>query len=96
MLNIEEILKMSKEMGINISNDTSRKHYILNEKGKKIEFTTDMIMEKKEERTINKIKVKVFNNKKPRGYSNSYNLSNYIEAYGQRQVSLNNSMVNAA
>lgn len=44
MLNIEEILKMSEEMGITVEDGTSGKHYILDNSGKEIEFSVDMLM----------------------------------------------------
>ena len=43
MLSIEEILKMSEDMGIEIVDGTSGKHYILDDSGKEIEFNTEMV-----------------------------------------------------
>ena len=49
MLSIEEILKMSKDMGIEIVDGTSGKHYVLDDSGKEIEFNTEIIIGKKTE-----------------------------------------------
>ena len=49
MLSIEEILKMSEDMGIEIVDGTSGKHYMLDDSGKEIEFNTEMIIGKRTE-----------------------------------------------
>lgn len=49
MLNIEEILKMSEDMGVEIVDSASGKHYILDDSGKDIEFNTEMIFGKTRE-----------------------------------------------
>lgn len=46
MLDIDEILKLSREMGVEIADGTSGKHYILSEDGEEIEFTLEMLFER--------------------------------------------------
>ena len=55
MLSVEEILKIGKEMGIEIRDSTDGKHYILNEYGIEVEFNTDMLIKVDEKNTSHKI-----------------------------------------
>ena len=45
---LEEILKISEDMGVEIVDGTSGKHYILDDLGREIEFSVDMLMGEKE------------------------------------------------
>lgn len=95
MFNIEEILKMSKEMGIDISNDTSGKHYILDDSGKEIEFNTEMLIGKKEESNSYKLGLEGFNAKFNIS-SSLYKLSSCNDPYEPISVSVKESIINAA
>lgn len=59
MLNIEEILKMSEDMGVEIVDGTSGKHYILDDSGKEVEFNTDMIFGERRETISYEVEVEV-------------------------------------
>ena len=44
MLGVDEMLKISNEMGIDIRDNIDDKHYILNEQGEEIVFSVGMLM----------------------------------------------------
>jgi len=95
MLNIEEILKISDEMGIEIIDNTEDKHYILDEHGEKVEFSMDMLM-KTEESTSSKIELRVSTDYSDAKFSSSYNLVNCENLYVSKSVSINESIIDAA
>lgn len=76
MLSIEEILKISDDIGIEIRDNIDNKHYIFNEQGKRVEFSVDMLMAVDEESTSSTIELQI-----PTGYSGykfqgNHNISN--------------------
>lgn len=95
MLNIEEILKISDEMGIEIIDNTEDKHYILNEHGEKVEFSMDMLMNT-EESISSKIELRVSTDCSDAKFSSSYNLVNCENLYVSKSVSINESIIDAA
>ena len=44
MLSMEEILELSNDMSVEITDNVDNKHYIINEYGQSIEFDLDMLM----------------------------------------------------
>lgn len=44
MLNINEILKISNDLGVEVSDSKCGKHYIINESGEEVEFNAKMLM----------------------------------------------------
>ncbi len=93
MFNIEEILKMSEEMGVNISSGTSGKHYILDDSGEEVEFDTSMLIEKKE--ANNSYKLDSFNIKLNIS-SSVYKLSGCKDPYEHIPVSVKDAIISAA
>lgn len=93
MFNIEEILKMTKEMGVDISSGTSRKHYILDDSGKEVEFNTSMLIEKREKSSS--YKLEGFNTKLHIS-SSMYKLSSCKDPYEHISVSVKDSIISAA
>lgn len=95
MLNIEEILKMSRDMDVEIVDGTSGKHYILDDSGKEIEFNTEMIIGKKREDISYEIELEGpsfdLDNSK-----NMYNLSTSQNSYEYRPVIVKDSITDAA
>lgn len=57
MLSIEEILKISDDMGVEIRDNIDNKHYIFNEHGERVEFSVDMLMKVDEESTSSKMEL---------------------------------------
>ena len=96
MFNIEEILKMSEEMGINISDGTDAKHYILDEFGKRVEFNTDMLIKVDEEQTSYKMKLSVSTNCKDSRFSSSYKIADCKNSYVSKSVNVSESVIDAA
>lgn len=96
MLTIEEILKISDEMGIEIIDNTEDKHYILDEHGEKVEFSMDMLMKTDEESTSSKIELRVSTDYSDAKFSSSYNLVNCENLYVSKSVSINESIIDAA
>lgn len=96
MLNIEEILKISDEMGIEIIDNTEDKHYILDEHGEKVEFSMDMLMNTEEESTSYKIELWVSTDYSGAKFSSSYNLVNCENLYVSKSVSINEFIIDAA
>lgn len=95
MLSIEEILKMSEEMGIEIENGTSGKHYILDEFGEEIEFNTDIIIGQRKETVSYEIDSETF--KVNLDKSNSlYDFSSSDNPYGSIPAFVKESIINAA
>ena len=89
VLNIEEILKISDEMGIEIIDNTEDKHYILDEHGEKVEFRMDILMKTDEESTSSKIELQVSIDYSDAKFSSSYNLVNCENLYVSKPVSIN-------
>lgn len=95
MLNIEDILKMTEEMGITVQDGTSGKHYILDDVGETIEFSTDMLMKNKKEKfsyELNSTKFKV--NLEP--YENKYNYKSNNHSDEVLQISVKSTAISAA
>lgn len=44
MLSVKEILELSNDMSVEITDNVDNKHYIINEYGQSIEFDLDMLM----------------------------------------------------
>ncbi len=96
MLNIEEILAISNEMDVEIRDDVDGKHYILNEYGKEVEFSTDMLMKIDEESTSYKIELQISMDCNNAKFSSKYKLANYKSLYVSKSVSINESIIDAA
>ncbi len=96
MLSIEEILKISNEMGVEIRNNNDGKHYILNDYGKEVEFRLDMLMEKNEESNSYKIELQISTDCNIGKFSSNYNLVNCKNSYVSKSMSINESIINAA
>lgn len=96
MFDIEEIIKLTEEMGINISDGADGKHYILDEFGKKVEFSPDMLVKVDEKHTSYKMKMEA-----PIGYDNynfknSYRIESPEKSYKSKTVNINESIIGAA
>ena len=44
MLSVKEILELSNDMSVEITDNVDNKHYIINERGQSIKFDLDMLM----------------------------------------------------
>lgn len=96
MLNIEEILKMSEEMGIKISDGSDGKHYIFDDRGERVEFSTNMLMKIDEESNSYKIDMQVSKNSNKGTFSGNYKLVDYKNSYVSKSVNINESIIDAA
>lgn len=97
MLNIEEILKMSEDMGVKIVDGTSGKHYILDDSGKEIEFNTEMIIGKRIETISYEVEVELEGFSFDLDNSNKmYNVSSSVNSYEYKPGIVNNSIIDAA
>ena len=96
MLNIEEILKISDEMGIDVSDGTSGKHYILDGYGRQVEFNTDMIIKARQENVLYKFDLQGSEKSSFYMSSNLYNLSSSDDPYTSVPIRVNDSIIVAA
>lgn len=96
MMRIDEILKISNEMGIKIIDNINDKHYILNEFGEEIEFSVDMLMESDETSTSSKIDLQLAEDYGGIKFSSQYKLADCENLYVSKPVSINESIINAA
>lgn len=99
MLNIEEILKMSEDMGVEIVDGTSGKHYILDDSGKEVEFNTDVIFGKRRETISYEVEVEVELEGLSSNLDNSkkiYNMSSSVNSYEYKPVIVKDSIIDAA
>ena len=96
MLSIEEILKISDEMGVEIKENIDNKHYIFNENGEKVEFGIDMLMKADEEYTSSKIELQISTDYSGVKFCSDYNLANSKSLYVSKSVSINESIIDAA
>lgn len=87
MLKIDEILKISNEIGIEIRDSKDGKHYILDDSGKEVEFSTDMLIKLEVEEVSYKLDLKG---------SNEYNLEKCNEVYVFNSIRVNESIAYAA
>ena len=55
MLDLEEILKISNDMGVEIVDSTEGKHYILDDYGREVEFNVGMITKVEKENIVNRV-----------------------------------------
>lgn len=98
MFNLEEILKMSEEMGINIRDGADGKHYILDDYGKQVEFSTNMLMKVDEDSSSFKMKFELsenlnFNNVK---FSTDYRSTDSKNSYVSKPIDVNQYIIDAA
>ncbi|MBU5428060.1 hypothetical protein KQI41_16835 [Tissierella pigra] len=96
MLCIEEILKISNEMGIEIRDSTDGKHYILDEYGKEVEFSTNMLIKVDEKNTSHKMQIQVSEDFNYGKFSSSYNLADCNSLYVAESVSIGETIIDAA
>lgn len=96
MLSIEEILKISDDMGVEIRDNIENKHYIFNENGERVEFSVDMLMNVDEENTSSKIELQISTDYSRITFSSNYNLANCKNLYVSKSVSINESIIDAA
>jgi len=96
MLSIEEILKISDDMGVEIRDNIDNKHYIFNEDGERVEFSVDMLMDVDEESTLSKIELQISTDYSGVKFSINYNLANCESLYVSKSVSINESIIDAA
>lgn len=96
MLNIEEILRISNDMGIEVTDSTEGKHYVIvNDKGK-IEFDVDMLKSLYTKHSSCKLDLQVSNNYSFSISGNPYYSSSYKDLYFSTPVSINESIIDAA
>lgn len=96
MLSIEEILKISDDMGVEIRHNIDNKHYIFNEHGERVEFSVDMLMKVDEESTSSKMELQISNDYSDVKFSSNYNLVSCENLYVSKSVSINESIIDAA
>lgn len=95
-MKIDQILKISNEMGVKIIDNVDDKHYILNEHGKKIEFSVDMLMESDENNTLPKMNTQLSEDYGSIKFSSQYKLADCKNLYVSEPVSINESITDAA
>ena len=96
MLSIEEIIEISNEMGIEIRKSMDGKHYILNDYGKEVEFSPDMLMKVDEETIEYKMDLQISTDCNIDKFSSNYNLTSCENLYVSKSVSINESIASAA
>lgn len=96
MLSIDEILKISDDMGVEIKDNIDNKHYIFNEHGERVEFSVDMLMKVDEESTSSKAELQIFTDYSDAKFSSNYNLASCKSLYVSKPVSINESIIDAA
>ena len=96
MLSMEEILKLSDDMGVEIMDNIDIKHYIINEHGQSVEFNLDMLMRINEENTSSKLRLELFNDYSGAKFSSNYNLANCENLYVSKSVKISESIIDAA
>ena len=95
MISLEEILKMSEEMGVKIEDGTSGKHYILDDSGKEVEFNTDIIIGKRKETISYKMDTESFKINLDK-FNSLYDFSSSDNPYKSIKVTVDDSIINAA
>lgn len=95
MFNIEDILKMSEDMGVEIVDGTSGKHYILDDSGKEVEFSTEMIIGKRRETISYELELEGFTFDLDNS-NKMYNLLSSINSYEYEPAIVRDSIINAA
>lgn len=96
MLNIEEILKISNEMGIEVRDGTENTHYIANSDGKYIEFDTSMLMSANKDNVLGESNLQVSDQFSVVITSSIYKLSSCDTTYTSTPVSVTDSITDAA
>lgn len=96
MLSIEEILKISDDMGVEIKDNIDNKHYIFNEHGERVEFSIDMLMKADGESTSSKMELQISTDYSDVEFSSNYNLASCENLYVSKSVSINESIIDAA
>lgn len=96
VLSIKEILEISNEMDVEIRNSTDGKHYILDDHGKEVEFSPDMLMTIDEESISYKVNVQISTDSHIGKFASDYNLSSCETLYVSKSVSINESIIDAA
>ena len=99
MLNVEGILKMSEDMGVEIVDCTSGKHYILDDSGEEIEFNTEMIFGKRRETISYEVEVDIELEGLSLDLDNCnkmYNMSNSVNLYEYEPGIVKDSIIDAA
>lgn len=95
MLTLEEILKMSQEMGVKIEDGISGKHYILDDSGVEVEFSTDMIVVKRKETISYEMDTESFKINLGK-LDRMYDFSSSDNPYESIEVIVDDSITNAA
>lgn len=96
MLNIEEILKISDEMGVEVKEGTDNKHYIMDDQGEYIEFNAGMLISENKGNNLERTDLKVSNQFNVTITASTYKLSSYDAAYTSKPVLVNDSITTAA
>lgn len=81
MLNIDEILKISDEMGIEVRDSKSGKHYILDDSGKEVEFNTGMLINLEKEDVSYKLDLNISRECNLGKFSSQYILATSKDIY---------------
>ena len=93
---MEEILRISHDMGVEIRDSIDNKHYILTENGERVEFSVDMLMKTDEESTSSKVELQVYTSYGGVKFSSNYNLASCENLYVSKPVNINESIRDAA
>lgn len=96
MLSIEEILKISNDMGLEVVNSSDGKHYIFDDNNQKCEFDVDMLMSIYRKESSFKLDIQISNKLNFDMSSSSYNFPRQDNLYVSASVNINESMIVAA
>ena len=96
MLKIDEIIKMSNKIGIEIRDSQDGRHYILDDSGKEKVFNTDMLINLEQEDISLKVDLKTTIDFDSGGFSREYKLTSCKTAYKSYPSNIDESITYAA